>query len=270
MQVETPRPMRIGIVGTGTLAAAVVEGLVSVHGDRLRILVSPRSERTSTDLARRHGQVERAASNQQVLDACDTVILGIRPQHLESVTGALDFREGHRIVSFVAGASVERIAALCAPARSVVRVTPLPPIARRKGPIIVYPQDAEIEMLFAELGTIILPDTPEQIMALGYAGGLMASFFEMSLAAIDWLEEEGVPKGMGRDYVMAMFAALGETGLETELAALDDLPAEHATPGGINERCLDHLRDAGWFREYRDGLNAMKSHLEAIATRKAG
>lgn len=52
--------------------------------------------------------------------------------------------------------------------------------------------------------------------------------------------------------------------------ALDDLPADHAMPGGINERCRDHLRDAGWFVEYRNGLDAMKRHLEEIAERRAG
>lgn len=270
MQAETAGRQRLGVIGTGTLSAAVIEGLLAVHGDRLEIMVSPRSEAVSRDLAERYPQVTRASSNQAVVDAADIVLLGVRPQHLDEVMARLRLRADQTVLSFVAGAGLARLAPLCAPATRVLRVTPLPPIARRQGPILVFPGDPETETLFAGLGTVIVPENADQIMALGYAGGLMASFFEMALAAIRWLEAEGVPRSMGRDYVMSMFAALGDTGLRTPADSLEGLPGEHATPGGINERCLNQLSEAGWFADYASGLEAMKTHLEGLDRRSVG
>lgn len=262
MQVETTRTLRLGVVGTGTLSAAVIEGLIAIHGPRLQFVVSPRSTDISTSLSKRYPQVETATDNQEVLNRSDTVFLGVRPQHLEQVVGELVFRSDHRVVSFVAGADLDRLSALCAPATRIQRVTPLPPIARHKGPIVIYPEDTELVSLFEPLGTVIVPDTAGQIMSLGYAGGLMASFFEMALVAIRWLENEGVPRAIASDYVMSMFSALGDTGLHTAEEDLDSLVQEHATPQGINERCLHFLRDSGWFDVYRQGIDAMKHHLE--------
>ena len=49
--------MILGFIGTGTLSAAVIDGLVHVHGQALSIHVSPRSEATSRALAERYANV---------------------------------------------------------------------------------------------------------------------------------------------------------------------------------------------------------------------
>ena len=254
--------MRLGFIGTGTLAKAVIEGLVSVHGSSFEIVVSRRSEAVARSLAETYPSVRRAGSNQQVVDETDVIFVGVLPQTLSEALSSLNFRPDQTVVSFVAGATNDIVARLVTPADRVLRVTPLPPIARREGPILVFPAAPDIEGLFADLGTVIVPENQEQVMALGYAGGLMASFFRMANAGIHWLQDEGVPKEMGRDYVMSMYAALGGEGLDAAVERLPGLPKEFSTAGGINEACLNHLEALGWFDTFATGLSEMKLHLE--------
>lgn len=256
--------MQLGFIGTGTLSAAVIDGLVAVHGDAHRILVSPRSEAVSRALARRHPCVTRALSNQQVVDEVDIVLLAIRPQQLHAVLADLTFLPHQTVVSFVAGATNDSLATAVAPAERVIRVTPLPPIARRLGPIVVFPGAPDIEALFQDLGTVIISETQQQIMALGYAGGLMASFFQMANAGIDWLQTEGVPHDMSRDYLMSLYGALAAVGAACPPEKLEALPKEYSTPGGLNEACHAYLASEGWFDQVAAGLDAMKAHLDNL------
>jgi pyrroline-5-carboxylate reductase len=39
--------VRLGFIGTGSIAAAIIEGLQASEGDRYQILVSPRSDEMS-------------------------------------------------------------------------------------------------------------------------------------------------------------------------------------------------------------------------------
>ena len=206
----------------------------------------------------------RARSNQAVVDACDTIVIAVRPQQIDTVLPSLGLRSDQTVLSFVAGVDIARMERLSAPAARVIRVTPLPMIADRQGPLLVYPRADDVIALFDGLGTVIVPETQKQVMALGYAGGLMATFFEMTNAGIDWLEGETLPRETARDYLMSMYAALGATGRTTPVTHLPNLPAEFSTPGGINERCHAHLREVGWFDEFQTGLDAMKRHLEAL------
>ncbi len=258
--------MRLGFIGTGTLAKAVIEGLIAVHGDRLEIVLSKRSESVARLLAERFPAVLRAKSNQQVVDEAEVVFVAVRPQDLSEALSGLLFRPNQTVVSFVAGARSDDVAQLVNPATRVLRVTPLPTVAQRRGPILVFPAAPDIEALFAELGTVIVPESQEQVMALGFAGGLMASFFQMANSGIHWLRDEGVPTEMGRDYLMSMYAALGTEGLNSPVTKLPDMPREFSTDGGINEACLCHLEAVGWFETFTTGLAVMKQHLEDLRT----
>ena len=256
--------MMLGFVGTGTLSSAVVSGLVGVHGAAHDIVVSPRSEETSRRLATQHDNVRRAGSNDDVVAASDIVFIGVRPQHLDAALGDLTFKPHQTVVSFVAGADIERIEGLCRPAGRIVRVTPLPMIANRKGPIVIYPEAPDVEALFSGLGTVIVAESARQVATLGCAGGLMATYFEMALTAVSWMEGESVPKATGRDYLLSMFEALSLVGLATPPEELEALPAAYSTPGGINERCRAFLCAEDWFETYDRGLSDMKRHLERL------
>ena len=93
--------MRIGVLGTGTIATAVVHGIA---GDGHQIVVSERSAENTSLLAAAYDEVS-IAGNQSVLDQSDVVFLGLMAEVAEKMLPGLSFREDQRVVSFMAGAS---------------------------------------------------------------------------------------------------------------------------------------------------------------------
>ena len=259
--------MRIGFVGTGVISAAVIEGLCRVEDGEVapEILVSPRSEAITVDLARRHANVNREGSNQDVVDAADVICIGVLPGQLPEVAGALRFRDDQIVVSFVAGADVRDVSRHIDADPRVCRVVPLPTIARREGPVLLHPGVPEVRDLFAPLGTLIEPADADRMMAFAHGGAMMSSFFAMANAGIEGLEAHGVPRDGARDYMMALYRALATTGGTTPPDGLGDLPARHETPGGVNEACREHLSDLGWFDAYRGAVDAVARKTETLA-----
>src|SRR5690242_387996 len=127
--------MRIGFIGTGTISAAVIEGLQSLP-DAPEVIVSPRSEATSLALAAKFAKVRRAGSNADAAKA-EMVFLGMRPMHLDEAMAGIDFGAEQILVSMVAGFSLAEIKARW-PKPRVCRFIPMPGMARGKGPVATY------------------------------------------------------------------------------------------------------------------------------------
>lgn len=89
--------MRLGFLGCGTIASAVVRGLA---GKGHQITVSERSKAHSAMLAKAFGDVT-AAGNQAVIDASDVIFLGLLAETAEGILKELAFREDQRVISFM-------------------------------------------------------------------------------------------------------------------------------------------------------------------------
>ena len=257
--------LTIGFIGTGTLTEAVVTGLVHQTQEepagRCRILLSPRSEAVSRRLAQAHADVERCGSNAEVVERADVVVLAMLPPQLAAVTAGLPFRRDQLVVSFVAGAPVEQVRALVAPADTVVRVIPLPPIRFRKGPVVIYPGNAVVEGLFGGLGELIVAENESELAAIGHASAMMSSHYALQNAVIDWLRSRGLTEATAALYVRALFAGLGELGLDAARHGEAVDPAHHETKGGLNERGRAFLTEQGWFDRIGDALDAIEKHV---------
>jgi len=59
------------------------------------------------------------ADNQGVVDASDVIFLGLMAEVASEVLAELKFRDGQRMITFMAGATLEQVDALVRPARAV-------------------------------------------------------------------------------------------------------------------------------------------------------
>src|SRR5438270_8654534 len=89
------------------------------------IALSPRNAATASQLQAEFPTLTVGASNQDVLDRSDLVVLTLRPQSAAEIISQLSFRPDHRVISVVAALSRERLLELVAPARTVVKAIPL-------------------------------------------------------------------------------------------------------------------------------------------------
>jgi pyrroline-5-carboxylate reductase len=247
--------MRIGFIGTGTISAAVVEGLQSLP-EPPKVVVSPRSEARSLSLAARFKRVSRAGSNAEVAQA-DIVFLGMRPMHLEEAMAGVDFGENQILVSMVAGFGLADIKARW-PKPTVCRFIPLPGIARGKGPMATYPAVPEIVQLMSPLGDLfIAPD--EARIHFGGLNSFMSSYFELQKALIGVGTAAGLSESDARGFVVSMLGMLADTAQRTPAQSFDSLVEEHQTKGGLNEHVRAALMEKGWFAAPRAALNATTS-----------
>jgi pyrroline-5-carboxylate reductase len=248
--------MKLGFVGCGTIAAAMIAGLQD-SGWQEAITVSPRNAEVAAGLAQRYANVSVASDNQAVLDAADLVVLAVRPQIAAAVLAELRFRPDHRVLSVIATLSLETLRSVVAPAVTVTRAVPLPSVARRQGPTAVFPPDEEIVGLFDTLGTAIGLGAEAEFDAFSAATATMASYFAFADTIADWMTRHGVGEGNARRFVADMFRGLdgaADAEADKSFATLAD---EHQTRGGLNEQVYRAITRDGTFVELDRALDAI-------------
>lgn len=245
--------MRIGFLGTGAIAAALVQGL---RGQDHRILVSPRNAATAAMLAATEPGVS-IAPNEQVVAQSDVVFLCLLARVAEDLLPGLPFRAGQSVISVMVDAPLHRLRQLCAPASDIAITIPLPPVARGGCPLPVYPASPVLEQLYGGRN-LILPQRSEAALNahLG-ASALCSPILDQLCVAADWLAGHSGNPAAAEAYVAAMIRSyLPETPAPGALAhALDQL----GTEGGLNATLRAAMAPAR--RDLTAGLEALRPRL---------
>lgn len=253
--------MKLGFIGTGALTSAIVTGLKSVADDAVSVVLSPRNEEISADLASRYVDVGVAPDNQAVLDNCDMVMLAVRPQVAHDVLSGLRFHRSHHVVSLIATLSLEDVAALTAPAERVTKALPMPMVAYRQGPTIIYPPDAGVAALFGSLGKVIEVEDADEFDALSVVTAMFATYFKQLETIHGWLKKHGVADAKAREYIAATFKALAGVPETAPDQDFTHLAKDYATRGGINEQVLRELTARNVFGALAESLHSVHRRI---------
>lgn len=253
--------MRIGFVGTGRIAEAMVTGLCGGPTPPEQVLLSPRTAAIAERLAAAFAPARVAASNEEVVADSDVVVLAVRPDDTEQVVRKLTFRPDQRVVSVIALMPLQRIGELVRPA-AVVRALPLPTTALRDGPLVLCPDEPWARTVLNPLGTVFGVDDEQSLDALWVPTALIAPHLQELATVADWVIRQGVPSTVADAFVRSMFAGLS-TWARASDEDLDALCAESQTPGGLNEQALAQLRDAGQYRNLDAALDAVLARLRS-------
>lgn len=252
--------MTYGIIGVGSIAAAIVTGLCEHAPDAPSIVLSPRNARRAAELASRFPTVSVAQSNQDVIDGSSVLILCLRPQEASSVLPNLSFYAQQAIISVMAGISIEALQELVAPAQDITRAIPLPSVATRDGATPIYPATEAAKALFDRLGNSIeIPDATA-FEATSASTATIAAHFAYLNTICQWLVAQGVSEIAARRHVAATFAGLAPK-LRDQDPDFGKLAQDHATLGGINEQFLGVLEQARVFDAVNVGLDRILDRL---------
>jgi pyrroline-5-carboxylate reductase len=249
--------MRLGFIGTGELASAIVTGLCSSDIELDSIQLSPRNFAIATDLRQRFQRVSIASSNQEVVDGCDTVIIAVRPPVARSVLSDLHFRPSHCIISVVSGLPLRRLSELVLPASRIARAVPLPSTAMRIGPTAIYPAEPLADQIFAAIGTVFEVEFEDEFEAICAATATIAASYAFLNAIAAWLSRNGVAEPKARDYISRMFLGLTKTSVDAPEETFQSLSNHHATAGGTNEQVLKHMVEHEFVDNVSRGLDAV-------------
>jgi len=93
--------MKIGFIGIGKIAGAIVEGLCTSAIENAEIFLSPRNEKNSLCLAGKYANVHRLESNQEVLNRSDVLMIALRPASAKEILRSLQFDRRHIVISLI-------------------------------------------------------------------------------------------------------------------------------------------------------------------------
>ncbi|UWQ78711.1 NAD(P)-binding domain-containing protein [Leisingera sp. S132] len=240
--------MRLGFLGCGTIASAVVRGLA---GKGRQITVSERSAIHSSSLAEMFDDVT-AASNQSVIDASDVVFLGLMAETAEGILSSLAFREDQQVVSFMAGADLDQVASWAAPARAAAVMMPFPGIARGGSPIMALGDVKLLGRIFEPENRVFALQDGAELKAYLSAQAVLSPAARLVGDAADWLGQRVSDPAQGEAFLrMLVSTSLQASGCSELIGALN-------TPGGFNQRLRLHMEEAGMREDLASGLSELE------------
>ncbi|HOB20047.1 MAG TPA: pyrroline-5-carboxylate reductase, partial [Candidatus Atribacteria bacterium] len=202
---------KIGIIGAGNMGSAIIAGvirqkLLEPNGIFVYDIDETKVSRLSEELG-----VCTAISIAEVAKYCSTIILSVKPQHLDQVFAELRdlLNEGHLLISIAAGISLDHLKKAAAYRCSVIRT--MPNIAALVGEGItsickdraVEPQCLETaRMIFSTLGRVEFIEESQIHGATAIAGSSPALAFQF----IEALADGGVMMGLPRQQSLTMAA----------------------------------------------------------------
>jgi pyrroline-5-carboxylate reductase len=258
--------MKLGFIGTGRIAADLVEGLCGSAPLGERIYLSPRNRDVSSHLAAAYPGVEVCLDNQSVVESSEIVFLSVLPAAAEDVLRGLRFRPAQVLISLVAMTPLEWVRAL-APSATIVRAVPLPSVKRRQSPTAVYPDNPLVRDIFDRLGRAVVLEDEEAFCVVEAVTGLIKPVYVTLSEVSSWMASHGVPEPIAASFVVRQFHSMLGLAAEEGSPGLESLSAGAATRGGLNQQATEFLRNAGTFGDFTDALDAV---LARIVRQSAG
>ncbi|WP_019222304.1 pyrroline-5-carboxylate reductase [Bartonella rattaustraliani] len=239
--------MKIGFLGTGTISASMVEGLIKNAFDVPSMIISPRNAQIAERLSQKYDKVIVAENNQKLLDHSDCVFLCLPNQTAEEVLRPLHFRSEQLVVSVLAMAKAAEVEEWIN--HKVYRAVPLPFVAEGKNLTPIYPDHPFLRSVFDALGGTLVLEAEDQFNLFMTAGSLMGVYFNFIETAHQWFVTQGLKKQQSADFLAMMFGNL--TDEMRKIAAVNcsetldfaRLEKEFSTKGGTNELlsyCFSH------------------------------
>lgn len=243
------RTMRVGIIGAGVMAEAMIAGLMANRAVEPGLLAAshPRRERRDT-LAERHG-IRAVAANRDVLTEAELVVLAVKPQMLVRVMrdlrGHLD--PGQVVVSIVAGATLRTLVDGLQH-QAVVRAMPNTPSQIRRGMTVWSPSSActahQRDLARAALRSLgderEVADETFVAMATALSGTGPTYLFAVMEALIDAGVHLGFPRELAHDLVVATLVGSAEYAQQSELHPAQ-LKNAVTSPGGTSAAAIYEL-----------------------------
>jgi pyrroline-5-carboxylate reductase len=248
----------VGFIGTGHLAAFLVEGLYRADAT-YSIIVSPRSTERAARLASQYGVVV-AETNQHVVNRSDLIVVCVLPKNAKEILSDLRFHEDQLVISVMAAVRHELIAELVVPARAAVAMMPGHANALRLGPSVLYPPDRAAQEFLSYFGPVHSYNDVMTFAAASTFGGYSGMSFGWMADAIEWFTRHGLDSSDARRLVAETLKGNAEVLLSSE-AALDSLIGAIATKDGITELGNRIINDQGYRAVWQAALNAIHARI---------
>lgn len=243
--------MKIGFIGGGNMAAALISGLAGriTPGQNIHVV-----DLNAAALSQLHQQfgVSTASAPDAALSQCEVIVLAVKPQQMHAVAAALaPFIEQQLVISIAAGIRSVDLSRWLGGHTAIVRAMPNTPALIGKGVSGVFAaadvtqaQRAAAEAILRAVGSTVWLDDENQIDAVTAVSGSGPAYVFYFLEA---MQEAAVKLGLsaaqGMELAKATFAGATELALRSpeEVSVLRD---RVTSKGGTTYAALTSLASA--------------------------
>ncbi len=259
---------KIGFVGSGNMAEAIVKGLISKslfnNGD---ICVSDISENRLEYMNDTY-MVNTYSDNAQLVSDCDIVVLSVKPQVMGDALGDISTLnlDDKLFISIAAGIRISKISQLLGDI-AIVRVMPNTPALVANGATGIFANEKaeskreQVEKIFSAIGDVVVVDDEDAIDAVTALSGSGPAYYFLLMEA---MVNAGVDMGLDEKTAttLTLQTALGAAKLAKEAIISGDGPAilrkRVTSPGGTTQAALEVLYDNGVDDIIVDAINRAK------------
>ena len=251
--------MKIGILGTGIIASAVVTGFCTKKTGH-EFFLSPRNANRAAALAAKFSEVSVCTSNQEVVDKAEWVFICLHKKDFGALS-ELRFRTDHKVVNISAEMKLPDLKDMIGETSLMAHAIPLPSISKGLGPLLMYPDIAEVSELFGQISAVFIARNQADVKTLQVVTGIMSAYFMLLNEIVVFSDDQGIEHDVSVGFLCSLFGALCERAAGIPDCDLVEL-AHEMTPGGYNEQAMNELMGNGAIEAWRTTLDNLLERLK--------
>lgn len=270
--------MKFGLIGAGNMGGAILKGALKngfLSADEVMIF-DPNTELLLQWKDSYH--VHTADSNVQLAQACDWILLAVKPIFVGDVLHEIQpYLNRKRVISIAAGWSVEMLLeAMNCPSAQLLRVMPNTPALVGAGCIALCEEstlDAEsfqwAKALFQTLG--VAQVIPQRLMdaVIAVSGSSPAYVFMFIDAMADAAVKLGMPRAMAIQFAAQAVMGSAKMVLETKEHP-DVLKDQVCSPGGTTIEAVQVLEETGMRASVMKAMVACAEKNQKMTVQQSG
>jgi pyrroline-5-carboxylate reductase len=264
---------RLGFLGAGNMAGALIKGLLHAGVAGKSIIASDVKPDRLAHLQAEHG-IKTTADNHALLKESDVLVLSVKPQVIDKVLTEVggDVRPSQLVVSVAAGVPIEALEARLPQGSRVVRAMPNTPATVQAGATAIaggiHAKEDDLRIareLFEAVGRVVVLEES----LLDAVTGLSGSGPAYVMLIIEALADGGVKVGLHRDTAL-LLAAQTVFGAAKLLLDTGEHPGRLkdmvTSPGGTAIAGLHTLESGALRKTLIDAVEAATRRSEALGT----
>lgn len=214
--------MKIGVVGFGNMASALIYGICEYSNFECEVLASAKNYENLVKKTVGYN-IKACKSNEEVVENSDFIIMAVKPYYLEDVVKPLvDLLKGKCVYSVVAGYDFDKLKSLFDSETRILASIPNTPVRVGKGVIVCDDKTdfAENEMKFFEetFGSIALIEYVDSslLSSAGLITGCSPAFVDLFTEALsDAAVMHGIPRALSYKLVSSTIEGSAKLQKET-------------------------------------------------------
>jgi pyrroline-5-carboxylate reductase len=258
---------KIGFIGGGNMASSLISGLIASGHSPQHLWVSDINPDTLKALAE-NLNVNTSASNDEIINAVDVIVLAVKPQALSSVAksaAALIQQKKSLVVSIAAGISQQSLSHWLGADTAIVRCMPNTPALVLTGATALHAnanvtdeQRDLAENIMRSVGIALWVNDESELDAVTAVSGSGPAYYFMLMEAMEKAALElGLSEVTARLLVQQTALGAAKIALESSESP-EQLRKRVTSPGGTTQRAIETFEQGGFTELVSKALHAAR------------